>query len=217
MAKRRMTAAIYARVSTEDQQCEMQLTELRSYVERMGWEALEYVEKASGKAGAPRPELERLLADARLKRFGAVVVWKLDRFGRSLQEFVERVMLLDQLGIRFIAPSQGIDTDRRSPAGKLLMHILAAIAEFERELIRERVRAGIAEAQRRGKHCGRPLKVFRRDEALRMRRRGMSWRAIARALGVPQSTVRLAVRRALEGCAESPPQEGGGGKRKQRT
>jgi putative DNA-invertase from lambdoid prophage Rac len=217
MAKRRMTAAIYARVSTEDQQCEMQLTELRAYVERMGWEALEYVEKASGKAGAPRPELERLLADARLKRFGAVVVWKLDRFGRSLQEFVERVMLLDQLGIRFVAPSQGIDTDRRSPAGKLLMHILAAIAEFERELIRERVRAGIAEAKRRGKHCGRPLKIFRRDEAVRMRERGMSWRAIARALGVPQATVRLAVRRALEGCAESVSGSRGGGRRKEKT
>lgn len=192
-----MVAAIYARVSTEDQHCEMQLTELRAYCERMGWEAVEYVEKASGKAGAPRPELERLLTDAQLKRFGAVVVWKLDRFGRSLQEFVERVMVLDRLGIRFIAPSQGIDTDRRAPAGKLLMHILAAIAEFERELIRERVRAGIAEAKRRGKHCGRPLRVFRRDEAVRMRQQGMSWRAIERALGVPQATIRLAVRRAL--------------------
>lgn len=212
-----MRAAIYARVSTYDQHCEMQLTELRGYVERMGWEAAEYVEKASGKAGAARPELERLLADARLKKVDCVLVWKLDRFGRSLQEFVERVMLLDQLGIRFVAPSQGIDTDRRSPAGKLLMHILAAIAEFERELIRERVSAGIAEAKRRGKHCGRPLRVFARERALELRRKGMSWRAIERALGVPQATIRLAVQRAAQRCAESPPKGGGNGRRKQRT
>jgi DNA invertase Pin-like site-specific DNA recombinase len=189
-----MKAAIYARVSTQDQHCAMQLTELRSYVERMGWDAVEYIEKASGKAGAKRPELERLMADATSRKVDIVLVWKLDRFGRSVQEFVDRVLQLDRAGVRFIAATQGIDTDKSSPAGKLLMHILAAIAEFERDLIRERVKAGVAEAQRRGKHCGRPKKVFRRDEALALRRKGMSWRAIEQALGVPQATIRLALK-----------------------
>jgi DNA invertase Pin-like site-specific DNA recombinase len=187
-----MKAAIYARVSTQDQQCEMQLTELRSYVERMGWDGVEYVEKASGKAGAKRPELTRLMNDAQQRRVDVVLVWKLDRFGRSVQEFVDRVLALDRAGVRFIAVTQGIDTDQGSPAGKLLMHILAAIAEFERDLIRERVKAGVAEAKRKGKHCGRPKKVFRRDEAVNLRRKGMSWRKIAEVLGVPQATVRLA-------------------------
>lgn len=188
-----MIAAIYARVSTEDQECELQLTELRGYCARMGWQAVEYVEKASGKAGSKRPQLERLMADAKQRRFDAVLVWKLDRFGRSVQEFVGRVHELDQAGVRFVAVTQGIDTDKASPAGRMLMHILAAVAEFERDLIRERVKAGVAVAKKRGKHCGRPKKVFRRDEAQRLRKQGMSWRAIAKAIGVPQSTIRLAM------------------------
>jgi DNA invertase Pin-like site-specific DNA recombinase len=186
--------AIYARVSTQDQHCELQLSELRAYCQRWGWtDIAEYVEKASGKAGQKRPALEQLLADARLKKVDVVLVWKIDRFGRSVQEFVERVRALADVGVRFIAPNQGIDTDQHSPAGRLLMHVLAAIAEFERDLIQERVRAGVAEAKRQGKHCGRPKKVFRRDEAQKLRAEGLSWRAIARRLGVPQATIRLAL------------------------
>ena len=171
----------------------MQLSELRGYATRMGWQTREYIEKASGKAGSKRPILAKLMDDARLRRFDVVLVWKLDRFGRSVPEFVDRVQQLDAAGVRFVAVTQGIDTDSRSPAGKLLMHILAAIAEFERDLIRERVRAGVAQAKRQGKHCGRPRKVFRRDEAAELRAQGMSWRAIAAALGVPQATVRAAL------------------------
>lgn len=188
-----MKAAIYARVSTDDQQCSMQLTELRAYAKRMRWETVEYVETGSGKAGAKRPQLEKLMAAARRREVDIVLCWKLDRFGRSVQEFVDRVLTLDRAGVRFIATTQGIDTDQHSPAGKLLMHILAAIAEFERDLIRERVRAGVAEAKRRGKHCGRPKKVWRRDEAVRLREEGLSWRAIAARLGIPQASIRLAV------------------------
>lgn len=186
--------AIYARVSSQDQHCELQLSELRGYCQRCGWtDVAEYVEKVSGKAGQKRPMLDQLLADARLKKVDIVLVWKIDRFGRSLQEFVERVRALDDMGVRFIAPNQGIDTDQQNPAAKLLMHILASMAEFERDLIQERVRAGVAEAKRQGKHCGRPKKVFRRDEAKKLRSEGMSWRAIARRLGVPQATIRLAL------------------------
>jgi DNA invertase Pin-like site-specific DNA recombinase len=185
-----MIAAIYARVSTEDQKCDLQLTELRGYVERSGWKAIEYVETASGKAGGKRPVLDRLLQDARLKKFDFVLVWKLDRFGRSLQHLIENVQTLDSAGIRFIVPSQNIDTDTKSPMGKFLMHIFGAFAEFERDLIVERVRAGVAEAQRQGKHCGRPKRVFRRDEALRLRKQGHSWRQIGKMMEVPWSTVR---------------------------
>ena len=187
-----MNVAIYARVSTSDQDCSLQLSELRAYVERAGWKkAKEYVDQGvSGAAGKQRPQLEKLMADARLRKLDCVLVWKIDRFGRSVQEFVGRILELDQAKVRFIAPSQGIDTDRSAPAGRLLMHILSAIAEFERELIVERVKAGVAEAQRQGKHCGRPKRIFRRDRVLTLRAKGMSWRKIAVKLKVPVSTIR---------------------------
>lgn len=205
-----MKAAIYARVSTEDQHCELQLTELRAYCLRNNWEVFEYIEKASGKAGARRPVLQKLMEDARLKRFDAVLVWKVDRFGRSIGNFVENVRTLDSLGIRFIAPTQSIDTDQRSPIAKLLMNLLALLAEFERDLIVERVSAGVTEYRRAfkagkvgierksksGKNLphGRPSKIFPRDKAKAMRAEGKSWNEIAKALRVNKSTVRKALR-----------------------
>lgn len=189
-----MRAAIYARVSTVQQDYQMQLTELRAYCQRQGWEVVEYLEKASGKAGGRRPELDKLMRDARLKIFDTVVVWKIDRFGRSLSDFVSNVQSLDRCGVRFVAPNQGIDTDRRSASAKMFMNMLAVFAEFERDLIVERVRAGVAEAQSRGVHCGRPSKVFRRDQAAELRKQGMSWRKISRELRIPQSTIRKALK-----------------------
>jgi DNA invertase Pin-like site-specific DNA recombinase len=186
------TAAIYVRVSTQDQKHDMQLTELRGYVERSGWNLVEYAEKQS--SVKRRPVLERLMADARLRRFDVVLVWKLDRFARSLTQLMENVTTLDSLGVRFIAVTQGIDTDKQNAAGRFFMQIFGAFAEFERNLIVERVRAGVAEAQRQGKHCGRPKRIFRRDEALRMKAAGKSVRAIAAALGVPATTVADAMR-----------------------
>ena len=167
----------------------MQLTELRGYCARQGWAAVEYVEKASGKAGSKRPVLGRLMADAAMKRFDVVVVWKLDRFGRSLHHLIDNVQALDQAGIRFVAPTQGIDTDNRSPVGRLLLHIMGAFAEFERALIVERVRTGVAEAKRQGKHCGRPRKIFRRDQALELHAAGRSYREIARIMQIGLGTV----------------------------
>jgi DNA invertase Pin-like site-specific DNA recombinase len=181
-------AAIYARVSTTEQKTDMQFTELREYVKRMGWTlAVEYAEKVS--SVKKRPAFEQMLRDAQLRKFDVLVVWKIDRLARSIRQFTDTVMQLDQLGIRFLAPTQGIDTDKQSPTGKFLMHILAAFAELERSIIVERVRAGVAEAQRQGKHCGRPKKIFRRDEARRLRELGRSLRSIAAELGVPASTI----------------------------
>ena len=165
----------------------MQTHELREYVARMGWTATEYTEKAS--SVKKRPVLEQLMRDAQARKFDIVVVWRLDRFARSLPQLLENVRQLDAAGVRFICQAQGIDTDQRNPAARLMMHMLGAFAEFERAIIVERVKAGVAEAQRRGKHCGRPKLIFRRDEARELRAAGKSYGAIAKALGLSKSTV----------------------------
>jgi putative DNA-invertase from lambdoid prophage Rac len=201
-----MTAAIYARVSTLDQHCAMQLTDLRGQCERNGWPATEYVEHGSGKAGSRRPVLAELLKDARSRKFDTVLVWKLDRFGRSLKELLANIETLDLAGVRFIAGV--IDTDKRNPTSRLMLNILGSVAEFERDLIQERVNAGVQEYRRSftagkvgaGKQReskskknlphGRPKKIFRRDVAQQMLDRGMSLRAVARELGVKRTTLR---------------------------
>src|ERR1700674_5297610 len=142
-----MRAPIYARVSTSDQNNSIQVRELTEYVQHRGWElAGIYQDQISG-AKVSRPGLDRLMADARQRRLDAVLVWQLDRFGRSLIHCVSGIQELASLGVRFIATSQGLDTDESNPASKLLLHILAAIAQFERELIRERVSAGMRNAK----------------------------------------------------------------------
>lgn len=183
-----MTAAIYVRVSTQDQNNAMQEHELREYASRMGWKTLEYSDKTSG-TKARRPGLDRLMADARARKFDVVIVYKLDRFARSLTQLITNIQLLDSYAVRFICVTQGIDTDKNNPVSRLMLHIFGAFAEFERGIIVERVKSGIAEAQRRGKHCGRSKRVFRRDEAARLRKQGLSLRAIAAQLNVPFTTI----------------------------
>ena len=153
----------------------------------MGWQIVEYAEKMS--AVKKRPVLEKLMEDARLKRFDVVMVWKLDRFGRSMGHLVGNVRLLDSYGVRFMALTQGIDTDVRNPLSKFLMNVLAAFAEFEREIIIDRVNAGLAAARARGVVGGRPRRVFSRPEAIRLKRSGLGVRAIAEKLGVSKSLV----------------------------
>lgn len=204
-----LKVAIYARVSTLDQNCAMQLEELHRYATASGWEYVEYVDDGVSGAKASRPALDRLMKDAREKRVGAVICWKLDRFGRSMKNLIENIEELDQLGIRFICPTQGIDTNHSSPTGRLLVRLLAILAEFERDLIRERVNAGIAQHKRNvelgrlgrdlhtrsGKDLpnGRPKKVMDRRKAWDLRTQGKSFREISKALGVPMSTVRRAI------------------------
>ncbi len=216
-----MTGAIYGRVSTVKQDYQMQVEELRAYAGRMGWENVEYLEKESAKTGSNRPELKRLLADAALKKFDVVLVWKIDRFGRSVVEFAQNILALDALGVRFIACSQGIDTDQRNPLAKMLRNLLAMFAEFELDMIHERVQEGVdnyrrlyalgkvgAGKPRRSKsgrdlpHGGQP-RIFRRDLAAELRAgdpakgvKGMSWRQLEKKLGVPQSTIRNALKAA---------------------
>jgi putative DNA-invertase from lambdoid prophage Rac len=189
-----MRAAIYARVSTSDQTCSLQLRELRTYVKARGWKvAAEYVDTGWSGAKASRPELDRLMQDARERKVDVILVWKLDRWGRSVQNLVGSLQELHSLGVRWIATTQGLDTDESSPVGRLLIHMLSAIAEFERALAQERIKAGMAAAIARGVRVGRPCKVFRRDRALELRGQGWSLRAIARELRVPVMTVQRAV------------------------
>jgi putative DNA-invertase from lambdoid prophage Rac len=185
-----MRVALYARVSTNDQNCDLQLRELGLYTAARKWEvAGEYVDTGWSGSKANRPELIRLMADARKRRFDAVLVWKLDRWGRSVADSIKQIQELASLGVRFIAVTQNIDTDESNPMARFLLHIMAAFAELERELIRERTVAGVRTARSKGKTLGRPKRVFRRDEVMRLRGEGLSWRAISRHVGIPVSTV----------------------------
>lgn len=184
---RQITAALYVRVSTQEQNTDRQTTELREYATRMGWNIVEYAEKRS--SVKKRPELDRLMEDARLRKFDVVLCLAMDRFGRSLKQLINNIETLDSYGVRFIALTQGIDTDKKNPIGTLLMQLFAAFAQFERAIIVERVRSGVAEAQRQGKHCGRPKRIFRRDEMRALKAQGFSLRAIAKKLELPLSTV----------------------------
>jgi DNA invertase Pin-like site-specific DNA recombinase len=133
------------------------------------------------------------MTDARQRRFDAVVVWKLDRFGRSLVHCISGIQELSSLGIRFLATSQGLDTDESNPSSKLLLHILAAVAQFERELIHERVSAGMKAAQKHGTKTGnaigRPRRIFNRDEVVRLRETGLSIERIAQQMRIGVGTV----------------------------
>jgi putative DNA-invertase from lambdoid prophage Rac len=194
-----MKVAVYARVSTTDQHCQVQLTELRRYTEARGWEiAQEYIDQGVSGAKSSRPALNHLMQDALTRQIDTIVVYKIDRFGRSVRDLVNNIESLSAAGVRFIAITQGIDTDASNPASKLLLHILSAIAEFERELIRERVTAGLKAAKQRGtrsgRAIGRPVNVFDREKARQLKQDGLSLRQIASQLGVPTATVMRGLR-----------------------
>jgi putative DNA-invertase from lambdoid prophage Rac len=195
MVASQVRVGLYCRVSTTDQRCEMQLRELRQYVEARGWTiAGEYVDTGYSGKNTDRPELKRCMADARGRKLDVVAVWKLDRWGRTVQQLVNDILEFDSAGIRFIAITQGIDTDSSNPMSRLLLHIMAAFAEFERAVINERVVAGVRNAQakgtRSGKPIGRPKRIFNRTQVLEMRAAGMSLAQISAATGVPITTVR---------------------------
>jgi len=197
-----MLCAIYCRVSTTDQTCEMQLRELREFISRRDWRCGgEYIDTGFSGAKASRPALDRLMADAAQHKFGCIVVYKIDRFGRSVLHLNQQLAALTSYGVRFIATSQSLDTDEKNPTSRLLLQILASVAEFEREMIRERTLSGIKAAQAAGKVVGRPKRVFRRDEVVRLRdEEGFSWRAIGKQIGIPAMTALDSYR---NGCTET--------------
>ena len=184
-----MKTAIYARVSTGNGQSpQMQLRELRSYCKRRGWPIVrEFVDVGVSGAKEKRPELDKLLAAAQRRHIDAVVVWRFDRFARSVTFLLRTLEHFHALGISFVSLSEQIDTS--TPSGRLVFTVLAAVAELERSLIGERVRAGLRNALAKGRRLGRPPKAvdFTRVKALRAR--GTSWRAVGRELGVSVATV----------------------------
>jgi DNA invertase Pin-like site-specific DNA recombinase len=184
-----MKTAIYARVSTGNgsQSPEMQIRELRDYCKRRGWKITrEYVDQGISGAKESRPELNSLIADAHLRRFDAVVCWRFDRFARSVSHLLRALETFKALGIEFVSLSEQVDTS--TPTGKMVFTVLGAVAELERNLIAERVKAGLRNARAKGKTLGRPRKLASCDEIKRLRSQGASWRAVGTALGVSAAT-----------------------------
>jgi DNA invertase Pin-like site-specific DNA recombinase len=178
-------AAIYARVSTLDQEPENQLEELRRYVAARGWTAVEFVDHGVSGSKDRRPALDRLVKDAKRRRFDVLVCWRLDRLGRNLRHLILLLDDLQAIGVGFVSLAEGIDAT--TPAGRLQLHILGAIAEFERSRVIERVQAGLQRARRQGRTLGRPRRVITRFELARVE--GLSTREAAKTLGVPRSTL----------------------------
>jgi DNA invertase Pin-like site-specific DNA recombinase len=186
-------AALYARVSTANngQDPGLQTRELHDFCQHRGWTlADEYVDVGISGATERRPALDRLMIDARRRRFDVVVVYRYDRFARSLRHLVNALEEFRALGIQFVSIHEGVDTS--TPNGRLIFGIFASIAEFERELIRDRVRSGLRNARAKGKCLGRPKVVVSRSRIAVLRDEGRSWAKIAAILGVGEGTVRRA-------------------------
>jgi DNA invertase Pin-like site-specific DNA recombinase len=189
----RRRVAIYARVSTSEQTVEPQLFALRQYTEARGLEiAAEYVDHGVSGAKDRRPALDRLLADARRRRFDVLACTKLDRLARSVHHLTSLGRELEALGIDLVVLDQAIDTS--TPSGRLLFHVLGSIAEFERDLIRERTAAGMRAAKRRGARIGRPEAAVDRDALAQGISEGASVSELARRLGVSRPTARRLAR-----------------------
>jgi DNA invertase Pin-like site-specific DNA recombinase len=197
-----MKVAIYARVSTHNgQNPEMQLAELREYSQRRGWEITrEYVDVGISGTKEKRPQLDQLSADAKHRRFDALVVWRFDRFARSVSHLLRALEEFRALGIEFISLSENVDTS--TPTGKMTFTVLGAVTELERSLIVERVRAGLRNARAKGKKLGRPRKVTNPAAISSLRSQGASWRVIGKSLGVSHVTARCAAARLSKGRKE---------------
>ena len=194
-------AALYARVSTigHGQDVGLQLDELRQVAAQRGWDVVGIYEDA-GVSGTKtsRPGLDRMLADAQAGKLDLVAVWKLDRLGRSLQHVLATLDQLNTQGVAFVSlRDQGLDST--TPAGRLFTAMIAAFAAFERDLIQERVVAGIRRAQAAGKHCGRPRKEIDLRPAVAMLREGRGLKDVARILKVPRATLRRRLEEAGQG------------------
>jgi len=185
-----MRTALYARISTSDkgQDPEMQLRELREHCQRRGWEIVgEYVDVGVSGSKDSRPQLNRLIADAHRRKLDAILVWKLDRFGRSLKHLVNALAEFESLGVAFISLKESLDLT--TPAGRLMFGIISAMAEFERDLIRERVKAGIANRRAKGLRVGRKPIAIDSARLLGLRSEGQTIREIANTLGCSPSLV----------------------------
>lgn len=213
-----MKVALYLRVSTLDQNSDMQRRELEAYAKRHEWEVSEVYEDCASGADTSRPALARLLAECAAGRVKCVLCWKLDRFGRSLADCLRTLEILDRRRVRFLAVSQGIDTDRANPASRFSLQVLAAAAEFERELIRERSTSGLIRYRqdlaagrvgktvhsRSGKDLAphRPRRILSLTKIQRLRGEGRTVPAIARIVGASTATIKRRLSAARAEVAE---------------
>ena len=178
-----MRVGIYARVSTKDQSCEMQMRDLRAYCAARGFTIIrEYIDNGQSGAKDSRPQLNELMADARKRKFDSILVWRFDRFARSTKHLLLALEEFRSLGIQFVSYQENIDTS--SPLGQALFTIVSAVAQLERDLIRERVSAGVRNARANGKQLRRPRRIVSQDEIIRLKRDGASLREISAKLGV---------------------------------
>ena len=190
MIKRIKNAAIYARVSTDKQKVDMQLNELRQFADRSGWKIYkEYIDQNFTGANTNRPAFLDMMDAARKRKFDVLLVWKLDRLGRSLKDLINTLDELGSCGIDFVSYDNNLDTS--TPTGKLVFQIVGAVAEFEKDIIKERVVAGLAAARLKGKRLGRPpIPQAVYDKAIKKRADGLSFRKIGKELGIDEGTVR---------------------------
>lgn len=184
-----LRAALYARVSTNDQQTlSMQNHALREYVARRGWTVTMQV-KEVGSGASQRQLREKLMEAARRREIDVVLVWRLDRWGRSVADLLATLEELEHLGVGFVSLTEALDLT--TPAGRAMAGLLAVFAEFEREVLRERVRAGLAQARENGKRLGRPITAaLRADQVRKLRGSGLSKSEIARRLNIGRTSVR---------------------------
>jgi DNA invertase Pin-like site-specific DNA recombinase len=201
--------ALHARVSTLNghQDPEMQLRELREFIERRGWQVAEvYTDAGISGSKASRPALNQLMVDAGRRRFDVVIVWRFDRFARSVSHLLRALEQFQALGIDFVSLSENVDTS--TPTGKMVFTILGAVAELERSLIVERVKAGLRNARAKGKKLGRPRVKVDESRVKALRDSGASWRAIAQQLELTLGTVRRASQRSCEPSSQATSQVG---------
>lgn len=192
-----MSVALYARVSTVDQNAETQLAQLRQYCEARGWKVhAEYVDTASG-ATSNRPRLDAMMKDAAGRKFNGVLVWKFDRLFRSTQHMLDALDRFRTLGINFVSVTESIDTS--TAMGQMVFTLLAAIAQFERSLTIERTQIGMARARSAGKRFGRPRMAITQKQAedLYAGGKGLSQRAIAAQLGCSPAKICQLLREAV--------------------
>ncbi len=185
--------AIYARVSTTNhgQDVGLQTRELRQFAEARGWTvAGEYIDAGVSGAKDSRPELNRLMADAHKRRFDVVCVWRFDRFARSVSHLLRALETFKALAIDFVSFSEQMDSS--TPAGKMVFTVLGAVAELERSLIVERVRAGLRNARAKGKRLGRPRVTVDAARIASLRASGASWQTITRQLGISAGSAKRA-------------------------
>jgi DNA invertase Pin-like site-specific DNA recombinase len=184
---------MYARVSTSNngQDPTMQTREREEFCDRRGWELADsYIDNGISGSKESRPELDRLMADAHRRRFDTVIVWKFDRFARSVSHLLRALETFKALGIDFVSLSEQVDTS--TPTGKMVFTVLGAVAELERSLIAERVRAGIRNARAKGKRLGRPRVAVDSARIATLRAQGHSWGTIHRETGVAKGTAQRA-------------------------